>query len=88
MDTHLKSHALNLIFTYFLLLLLTSNRLIPSTLEAGILSCLSILSQSDSLEVRNSSRGKKKPQIYSETRLNKGTFLSLASCYNSELGEI
>lgn len=88
MDTHLKSHALNLIFTYFFLLLLTNNILIPSTLEAGILSCLSILSQSDSLEVRNSSRGKKKPQIYPETRLNKGTFLSLASCYNSELGEI
>lgn len=88
MDTHLKSYALNLIFTYYFLLLLTNNILIPSTLEASILSCLSILSQSDSLEVRNSSRGKKKPQIYPETRLNKGTFLSLASCYNSELGEI
>ena len=88
MDTHLKSYALNLIFTYYFLLLLTNNILIPSTLEASILSCLSILSQSDSLEVSNSSRGKKKPQIYPETRLNKGTFLSLASCYNSELGEI
>lgn len=88
MDTHLKSHVLNLIFTYFFLLFLTSSICIPSTLKASILSCLSILSQYDSLEVRNSRRGKKKPQIYPETRLNKGTFLSLASCYNLDLGEI
>jgi len=74
MDTHLKSHALNLIFTYFLLLLLTSNRLIPSTLEAGILSCLSILSQSDSLEVRIQAGERKSHKYTLKPGLTKARF--------------
>jgi hypothetical protein len=52
----------------------------PSTLNASILSCLLILFQYYSLEVRNSRRGEQEPQTYPETRLNKGMILSLASC--------
>lgn len=103
MHIHLKSHAFNLIFNHFSLLFsslsfflpplssffffLANNMQMPSTLEASILSCFSILSQYDSLEVRNSKRGEKEPQTCPETRLNKGMFLSLASCCQFRVGE-
>lgn len=61
----------------------------PSTLEATILCCLSILSQYDSLKVRDSRRGEKEPQICPESRLHKGMFLSREPhVVNLDLGKI